>query len=104
MWSGRAARSTNLNFKARVCNGVQKHILLYWVKWSCYPESTEYIMYSEKGTETIRPLLQLQDKEKADQSVLFARIALIGQMPSCLVLPTPSSVPPSSSHTNVTFH
>ena len=47
--------------KARVCNAVQKHILLYWVKWSCYPESSQYIMYSEKGTKIIRPLWQLQD-------------------------------------------
>ena len=37
--------------KARVCNVVRKHILLYWVKWSCYPESSQYIMYSEKGTK-----------------------------------------------------
>ena len=57
--------------KARVCNAVQKHILLYWAKWSCYPQSSQYIMYSEKGTKIIRPLWQLQDWEKADQSMLF---------------------------------
>ena len=67
IWSNRG-----IQVKARVCNVVQKHILLYWVKWSCYPESSQYIMYSEKGTKIIRPLWQLQDWEKADQSVLFS--------------------------------
>ena len=38
--------------KDSVCNVVQKHILLYWVK---------YNMYSEKGTKIIGPLWQLQD-------------------------------------------
>ena len=58
--------------KARVCNVVQKHILLYWVKWSCYPESSQYIMYSEKGTKIIKP--------KLTNPCFLARIAQIGQM------------------------
>ena len=60
-----------LCIKARVCNIVQKHILLYWVKWSFYPESSQYIMYTEKGTKIIGPLWQLQDWE-SDQSLLSA--------------------------------
>ena len=36
-----------VDVKARVCDVVQKHTLLYWVKLSCYPESSQYIMYSE---------------------------------------------------------
>ena len=51
----------NRVIKARVCNVVQKHILLYWVKWSCYPESSQYMTYSEEGMKIIRPLWQLQD-------------------------------------------
>ena len=43
---------------AIVGNPVQNHFLLYWVKWSFHPESSQYIMYSEKGTKRIRPLCQ----------------------------------------------
>ena len=37
--------------KARVCYVVQKHILLYWVKSSFYPESSQYSqdMIQKKG-------------------------------------------------------
>ena len=53
--------SANLaNIKYRVCSVLQKYILLNCVKWSCYPESSQYIMFSEKGTKIIRTLWQLQ--------------------------------------------
>ena len=52
----------------------------------------------------IRPLWQLQDREKAplqeaDLSVLFgpkSKIEKKNQMPTCLVLPAPLPVPPSA--------
>ena len=67
--AGAALYFSKLRLRWSVITVVQKHILLYWVKWSCYPESSQYIMYSEKGTKIIRHLWQLQDWEKADQSV-----------------------------------
>ena len=51
----------NVEVNGLKLGSVQNHILLYWMKWSCYPESSQYIMYSEKGTKIIRPMWQLQD-------------------------------------------
>lgn len=48
--------ATARSIKASVGNPVQIHFLLYWVKWSFYPESSQYIMCSENGMKTIRPL------------------------------------------------
>ena len=98
-----------LNFvkglKARVCNVAQKHILLYWVKWSCCPESRWYIMYLEKGkrNENNQTSVAAAGLRKSWSICAFPRIARIGQMPSCLLLPAPPSVPTSSAHAHVTY-
>ena len=93
------------SFKARVCNVVQKHILLYRVKWSCYPESSQYIMYSEKGMKIIGPLWQLVRLRKIwpISAIQPGQHGLVRCMDwSDAFMSRPQSLPPPRVH--VTFH
>lgn len=79
-----------IDIKARIGNSVQKLCLLYWVKWSFYSDSYQYIMCFLIWTKKIRSLYKLQNINISSQSSWDPRAKRANRQPSSLHLLCPS--------------